>query len=281
MKCFFIWLSVIGALLPQATAYAQRGALERLVYYYSYLADELVNAEEARTVAVGCSGSLPGKRCNLDEFLEYIWKPLPTESATTAPKVDIVENLGKPKFEDVAVSRLYTLIYTWKPKDSTDKRHVTGNTDNLKLLPGSTDYYDCLSKITGPIGALDMAKATFPDGDKKDLADKIVSKGKASAQLVYDFRLKDIEKHRKNFLKMQLMDGEVIYKQGRNVEGLLPGWKTLDAIATANALGPRGADRLDAAITAHKSRPNAMMHYTALAAADSAQELSGCPVGTT
>ncbi|KAF3480460.1 uncharacterized protein GIQ15_05807 [Arthroderma uncinatum] len=277
MKCFFIWLSVISTLLPLATAYGSRGAVERLVYYYAYLADELVNADGARTVAVGCRGTLPGNRCNLDEFLKYIWSPLPGESPTPPNPMDLGYK-KKTNFEDITVKSLYNKIVKWR--DPVDKRGITGNIDNTKLLPGSTDFYDCLARIARPIGMLGMT--TFPDDKtKRDLAKKIVDKGKMAAQTLYEFRLNDFDKHRISHLKDKLGEDNIIQKPGRDVVGLMPNWQTLDVDATAAKLGKGGRDTLDTAIMNYYMIEKARDHRAALVAADHAQQLSGCPLGAT
>jgi hypothetical protein len=64
-------------LVTLSTAYDLPGAYERLYYYYAYLIDCQLNGDVPKTMAPGCAKYLKikEKRCNFNQFLEYITKP--------------------------------------------------------------------------------------------------------------------------------------------------------------------------------------------------------------
>jgi hypothetical protein len=85
---------------------------------------------------------------------------------------------------------------------------VNGNADTAKLYPGATDYYDALSKMGRPIGALgaeiDKKKAENPNYRAKPKVNKALKWGKSCATYVFALRRKDMDGFRATFLRQKL-----------------------------------------------------------------------------
>ena len=133
---------------------------------------------------MGCPGSRADSRCTFNEFCEYIWKAKKGETITR-PTVTV---LGDAEvFWDVPISQLYNRIVIWK--DPVTSFGITGATDSSRVVLGSTDYYNALSRVSGPIG--DLANMDL-SGDQQALANKLVPNGRNSAQLLHDMRMQDL-----------------------------------------------------------------------------------------
>jgi hypothetical protein len=87
----------------------------RIYYYHAYLADE---ASGGRRVAPDCVGTLPNNRCNFEQFLAFIWEPMPSDlRAPIAPQT--VQEIKEWKitagdnFMDVDLPTLLQNIQYW------------------------------------------------------------------------------------------------------------------------------------------------------------------------
>lgn len=85
---------------------------------------------------------------------------------------------------------------------------VDGNADTAKLYPGATDYYDALSKMGRPIGALgaeiEKKVAENPDYEADPKVKKALNWGKNCAAYVFALRRKDMDGYRATFLRQKL-----------------------------------------------------------------------------
>ncbi|KAM0256176.1 hypothetical protein ACHAQJ_005155 [Trichoderma viride] len=174
----------------------------------AYLAEEeLYGLDETTklTIAPGCVGSRAvnglEKRCAFDELALYIWAPKrnkPTKKPSGyQPKTSTgIKGLPNPDAQS-AFNKLIGKI--GNAKFNTDE-HLDGEVDVSKLMPGKSDFYDALSSIGDPIGALAVEvdkreKENKPDGSPTFTASKdqknIIKWGQETAFYVSALRGKD------------------------------------------------------------------------------------------
>ncbi|UKZ79374.1 hypothetical protein TrVFT333_007127 [Trichoderma virens FT-333] len=179
------------------------------LYYLSYLAEgELHKLDESTkfTIAPDCVGSRGG-RCNFEELMLHIWAPKKEgdKKPTGFKKIAGIDAKNLPNLE--STSAFNKFIGGIENARFNTGELLTGQVDVGKLMPGKADFYDALSSIGDPIGAL-AAKA---DKDKKPDEgavpkkptdqDKLLKLGKASAFYISALRGKDQDKHRRVFLQ--------------------------------------------------------------------------------
>jgi hypothetical protein len=243
------------------------------------LAEEITQPDENNhVIGAGCPGT-GFARCTFNEFCEYIWKGKPTESVTR-PTVTVLA--PGEVFEDISISQLYNRIVAWR--DPVTGSGITGATDSSRVVLGSTDYYDALRKVAGPIG--DLANTLSTTGIADADSTKIVNNGKVAAQLLHDMRMQDLEKFRLKAIaqKVGVLVSDLRVKLGRNTLGVPGQWYTLDAPKTITKLqalqggvAPQVRSDLYAAITEWQTGSQAARgHWAAVCSADSAQRLAGC-----
>ncbi|KAI9700938.1 MAG: hypothetical protein M1820_006583 [Bogoriella megaspora] len=255
--------------------YGTRGAQERVLYYYAYLAEELLGG--TYTVAPGCVGRRPGGRCNLNEFLEHIWYPYEdgTRKDDTPPKKISVFKKNDPKdFTKMSILQAQARISNYI--DPVTDERITWNIDPQKLLPGSSTFQEVLSKIGAPIGALDETKS--------DDAKRIKQNGQDAARLLKDLRESDAQSFLRNFIlkDMNMGKGDLIMRPGRNT---LNGAKVdlIDVDATINSYTVDHENPLlfrtefeQSLVEAMRTNEKAREHAAVIAAADEAERGAGC-----
>ncbi|KAF4953092.1 hypothetical protein FGADI_6242 [Fusarium gaditjirri] len=204
-----IWFSLLVTLLPGVTAYGERGIAERMLYWMAYMCEEqtkIFDPSYEYTVAPGCVGSRNNGRCSLDELLIHIWA-----KKTDTDKPDIV----RPNSMETSTKIIDVPDKTFNQFEGALNRAkfntnfaVDGNVDTAKLYPGATDYYDALSKMGRPIGALGAEiakkKAENPNYKARAKVEKALKFGKSSAAYVFALRRKNMDGFRATFLRQKL-----------------------------------------------------------------------------
>ncbi|KAF2094640.1 hypothetical protein NA57DRAFT_80438 [Rhizodiscina lignyota] len=276
MKTFLGWILLSSTLLSRVFAEGPRGAAERILYYYAYLAEEItVPDEDDRNIGAGCPGSLAGSRCTFNKFCEYIWKAKKGQSITR-PAVTVL-GAGED-FTKVPISNLYNRILTWE--DPVSRFGITGAVDANRVFLDASNWYDMLSRVAdslGDLGGMDLS------GDARQaLANTIITDGKEAANLVHDMRFQDMEKFRKKAVakKLGLTVPDLQLKPGRNTLNIPGNWETIDAPGTIIKLQgshPNIATELGTAIHEWQTGSAAAVgHWSAVCSADAAQRLAGC-----
>jgi len=267
----------------------------RLLYYSAYLAEE-IGREDGYTVAPGCVGTRivgADKRCTFKEFMLHIWKEHVTLNSDGTPKKGAQDN--KPptslKFElpsgfdftkEAPSKNAWRQTVITLKKARTDKGFpITGNSDNTKLLPGSTDWYDALKEIGKPIEVASekLEELKLKPDDPKYLAGKtVLDNAKDSARIVVDTRRADMEKYRIGALNEQLKllgtTSEVKTKPGRNTNAVAGGYQMLDIDETMK--DPVLKDKIPLAYASWASSGDNPNHLLALESAEGAQKNCGC-----
>ena len=258
---------------PNAAAYGPRGALERIFYYYCYLAEEIyVDNDSQRQVGVGCAGSRAGGRCTFNEFIEYIWSAKTDGGVTdtTRPTGIAVLEAGAD-FTQQDVVTLRQAVDEYKAPNTGQK--ITWNIDPDRVFSGTSTYQDALGGIGDRLGRLDE--------NLGNLAETIKTNGQNTVKLLYDMRMSQFEKFRKPYILsvMGMSQDELKLVDGRNTLGGNPRVRLIDAAATIRAKvgGPNFPEEFRSQMEAAKSfSTSASEHWAAIAAADRAQLGAGC-----
>lgn len=167
----------------------------RILFYYAYLAEELVGPPF--TIGVGCLGTGANGRCKFQEFLKYVMKDadgrLTTILDDSTQSLDTL--LEKPRsggalweFLDIPYSTLENNIERWPNLgkvivESPDQAILTKDVTLERVVAGAADYGDLLGKVTLPIGHLQ----SIAD------ASRIAKWGEIAAQVNYDLRSLDFQ----------------------------------------------------------------------------------------
>ncbi|KAF5674394.1 hypothetical protein FCIRC_7785 [Fusarium circinatum] len=248
-----IQLSVLIALLPAAIAYGERGIAERMLYWMAYMCEEQTKTFDPSyeyTVAPGCVGSRNG-RCTLDELLLHIWAQRTDSNPPDIIKPNSME--VSTGINDVPARSFNQFRGDLQTARFNTKFAVDGNVDTAKLYPGATDYYDALSKMGRPIGALgaEIAKklTETPNYRAKPKVKKALQWGKNSAALVFAFRRKDMDNYRATFLREKLSVPAGI--RG----GFMPVFTNIDTALMSRAKEPESIPAIDfdATISTYRS----------------------------
>ncbi|KAJ3492728.1 hypothetical protein NLG97_g5185 [Lecanicillium saksenae] len=212
---------ILGCLAATSVAYGPRGVAERMLYYYAYICEEETKALDPSyqyKVAPGCQGDKP-KRCTLDELLVYIW----SAKADSNPP-DTTRPTGMSK--GTGVSGRPNMSFNQLEAKVRDARFNTGamcegNVDREKLWPGSTSWYDCLSKMGGPMEAFNQAvrkavadsptdangKHTF----KVQYRPKLWATAKAASQFVAALRRHDLDDYRTKWFREHIPGIDIVH----------------------------------------------------------------------
>ncbi|KAK6535515.1 hypothetical protein TWF694_001970 [Orbilia ellipsospora] len=220
MKSISLWTAVSSVLLfSQVHAFGNRGAIERVLYWYSYVAETEQFASNpataAYTIAPGCVGSRAGGRCNLYELLSYLWHPEPLQD----PIIDRPTPADlQAEFESGKSPLDPTNEHNWPPRDIYTKINqykinqisnppgkkpnaiinLTRSVDANRLFTGSSGFYEALSRAGGPINTLDADNKALLNAHEpvSQYRLDIVSRGQTSADLGRFLRSSDFEKYR-------------------------------------------------------------------------------------
>ncbi|KAK3939522.1 hypothetical protein QBC46DRAFT_387763 [Diplogelasinospora grovesii] len=210
------------------SAYWNRGAAERALYYAVYVLEDIhfnQDAYDGWKIAPGCVGTRKGiwgqkGRCNLAEFCDWIWATTEKDERPPKDKIKWTKAMVGAKMPDVIVSVIMGAKYTdgsfMLRHDTTPKQYgYTGNIDvSGRVWPGEagvTDYWQSLEKF-GPRAA--VLKKDFDEAVKSGaiVTDPSNSKYKAhkavidkfndfytaatnAAEIVIDWRVQDKWRH--------------------------------------------------------------------------------------
>lgn len=211
-------------------------------------------ADEKETSIVTPSGT---KRCNLNQFLEYIWtadeklrEPKePPISVSILSDLDFENKHKSPKsIEQISVNGLKTRIEGFADTNGknaagqTVRRYLTNEVDSAKLVDGASGWYDAVSKVGNPIGELAAMRAqgSFPTDSnmQKQIAaqvDAIIKNSGDTAEVLHELRMKDFELYRLQALR-EHTTLPIKTKKGGNTLGIAQVWDELDLDATIQAM---------------------------------------------
>ncbi|KAK6542013.1 hypothetical protein TWF694_007784 [Orbilia ellipsospora] len=172
-------------------ANGHRGAAERLLLWVSYQAEELLCANNkcAYTIAPGCGAYYGKLRCNLNEFLRYLWHPRSyrnrfgkfiRETEADRPKyVNVYKFSSGYKGLDLLVF-FFNQIVTYRTPGTTWDDKLVRNLDYKRAMPGVGDYAELLARATEPISRLRPYMLKLEEDVMAELREKEVNKYKAT-----------------------------------------------------------------------------------------------------
>jgi hypothetical protein len=300
MRAFILSFTILlSSFFRFTVAYGPRGAAERYVcrdgkekafvltqltssrvlYYYAYLAEEMMGQPAGGwTIAADCGstmhGSRPGKRCNFNQFLEFLWAPKEDVGDTTKPSNINVLRDGEI-FEQIPVNTMWQRVLGWT--DAVTGHGITGNTDSKKLVYQATDFYDALGKVGKPIGEAEQFLDNGGAGSRN-----VVQRGKDSATLVFDLRYADMETYRRQTVgnTMRGYGIDLSFENGRTTQPNEAAWQKIDAAATIRnnvAAHPDVAQKLYSAIKSYEEGTDrARNHWAAVTSAQRARVGCAC-----
>ncbi|KAL7945748.1 hypothetical protein V8C42DRAFT_352761 [Trichoderma barbatum] len=238
MNILWLVLSIFFSFVQRSCAYKERGIAERFVplslqestthripllcflltihvralYYVAYLAEGELHALDKSTkltIAPGCVGK-KGGRCDFGELALYIWAP----KKKGMEKPSTFEPNATPKIIDLkrldATSAFNKYIGEIGKARFNTGEPLDGEIDVGKLMPGKSDFYDALSSMGDPIGALaaeiDKREGANEPGEsskfkRTEKQDKAIKWGRAAAFYVSVLRGKDQDHYRRPFLE--------------------------------------------------------------------------------
>jgi hypothetical protein len=219
-----------------------------ILYYYAYLADNIAHEMDSTwdlTVATGCVSATAAGRCNLNEFLEYIWKPMTgKEIEADRPKVNIIFDKD-PKWEDsknwedFSISQQYNALgrFEYTTAAGATNAKISGNSDAEKLLRSGDTYYTALQDVGRSIAKLGEIADANSITDEKHPIRKIITGGRNGAQLVQSLRWQEFDGFRRRWLSRNPIYAPHIQTVPLpDTFGLQPNVRVLDMALTVNEI---------------------------------------------
>ncbi|KAK3330049.1 hypothetical protein B0H66DRAFT_43776 [Apodospora peruviana] len=222
----FSWAALATVLVTGVVATGERGAAERALFWYAYVADK---EQGGNKVAPDCGLKMTGdasKKCNLDQFLEFLWKkgPKNNKKDSERPKVNL-QGIDKDFSPDgkVDIKDLYNSIFSFRDESHTetyvDKKDgltktrtvsldIMTHLDAKNLYPSASDWYDAVAKVTTPLRELREKIDARPDKKPTDAEKKLLERADKAAELTVQLRWKDAENYRIKFFRESLPFGD-------------------------------------------------------------------------
>ena len=234
-----------------ASAYWVRGAVERAMYYMTYMMEEIHETRDSGSgwqIAPNCIGTRTGMRgqtgrCNLAEFVDHIWARTDPDDRNESPRRPTKETVLWPRsMNSVSTmkaiqSQIMSLKWTDKTYVKQDKKSsgplnysYTGKINANALWGGSgvTDYYTSLSMFGPRVAEIkrefdeavrsgSISPANSGDAAVMRTFTAYLGEVRVAAQAILDYRVKD--------------SWDYIRKKGgwKTGLGVQPIWREVDA----------------------------------------------------